>query len=130
MNRKISLGLFLAASFVISTISVCYAQEWELIGEKKAFKDNTYVEIAINDQEAFYKELKFGVKSADIKIKKIIVYSVDGNENEYKIDSPAWIEPGEKTSPISLSEAGLSLTKVKLNFYTKKNVVVEFYGKK
>jgi len=128
MNRKISVGLILI--FVISSFSFCYAQNWELIGEKKGLKDNTYVEIEINDQEAFYRELKFGVKSAKIKIKKVIVYSVDGKENEYEIDAPVWIKPGENTPPISLSEEGFALTKIKLKFYAKKKVIVEFYGKK
>lgn len=129
MNKKLSVCFVLTILFLISSISMCNAQDWVLIGEKKVPKKWTSVEIGINDQNVIYKELMFGVQTAAMKAKKIIAIAVDGSVHEYMIDAPTWIEPGENTPPVFLSESGIALKSVKLIFFARKSVIVEFYGK-
>lgn len=130
MKKNFSASFVLSILFFILSISFCYAQGWELIGQKKTVRDKVAVEIEINDQNALYQELMFGVQIAVLKAKKVIATSVDGIAHEYEIDETSWIEPGQQTPAIILSDEGLALQKIKLIFYAKRSVIVEFYGKK
>jgi len=71
----------------------------------------------------------FGVQRAAMKAKKVIAYSADGSVHEYEIETPTWIESGEKTPPILISDSGIALKSIKLIFFARKSVTVEFYGK-
>jgi hypothetical protein len=127
MNKKNTIYLIIAILFLFSSISISFAQEWGLIGQVKVKKQGNNVDIAITNRVFHYKELKVGVQNGPIKIIKIIAFPVDGEA--YEVEVQNYIQPGETTPSIFLSEKGLALTKIQIIYYTKKHVTIELYGK-
>ena len=111
---------------IVFSISSCYAQDWELIGEKKVVGKKKVTDIEINNQGTSYKKIRFGVKNTALTIRKIIAYSQDGQK--YEIDSPSYIKKDEFSPSISFSEKGIKLIKVRLIYRTKRHVIVQLYG--
>ncbi|MBT3178336.1 MAG: hypothetical protein HOG03_17505 [Desulfobacula sp.] len=126
MHKKKLPYLILILSFFISSVSFCYAQGWELIGEKKASSKKRTIDIEISDKGSYYQKIRFGVKITSIRIVKIIAYAGDGQK--YEIDYPIYIKQGEFTPKISISENPVNLIKVRLIYKARKRVIVKLYG--
>lgn len=126
MHKNTISYFILLIVFYISAVSLCHAQDWALIGEKKVLRKKKVTDIGISNQETAYKKIRFGVKNTALSIRKIIAYTQDGQK--YEIGSPSYIKKGEFTAPILFSGKGIKLIKVRLIYRTKRHVIVQLYG--
>lgn len=126
MKRKFFACLTLSLAFLFASISFCYAQEWEFIGSVKVAKKKNHADISVANQEALYKQLQLTAHEGFIELKRIIALTPGGES--YTIELQTFLDTGETSAPIELSEKGIALSSVTIIYYTKRRPVLELYG--